>query len=104
MSSIVSGITGKASNAVNTPSKLLVAIIGAGASASVVEVIKSWFPEQTAQLGDETIAAAVGFALFYFGDRIHPLVQSFGFGMFFSSVGAWSAGLVEQVIGMFKKK
>lgn len=104
MAEILGGIVAKARAAMTDGIDLLLAVIGAGASASVVEVVRSWFPEQTEGLTDETLAAAIGFALFYFGDRIHPRLVPFGFGVFLSSVGAWSSEWVAGIISMLKKK
>lgn len=104
MSEILGGIVEKARNAITDGTDLLLVVIGAGSTTAVLEVVKSWFPEQLATVADETLAAGIGFALFYFGDKIHPKLVPFGFGMFIASVGAWSAEFVQGFIVMLKKK
>ena len=83
---------------------LALAVVGAGASASVMEVVRSWLPEQTEDLSDEAVAAIASFLLFYYGDRLNPRVTSFGFGAFLSSVGAWTSGYTAGLFEMLKKK
>ena len=104
MSEILAGIVEKAKAAMTDGTDLILAIVGAGSSMAVLEVVRSWFPEQLEGVEDETLAAGIGFALFYFGDRIHPRLVAFGFGMFLASVGAWSAEFVEGFLLMLKKK
>lgn len=104
MSEILGGIIEKAKGAMTDTTDLLLMVVGAGSSAAALEVVKSWFPEQLEGVADETLAAGIGFALFYFGDRIHEKLVPFGFGMFLASIGAWSAEFVEGFILMLKKK
>jgi len=104
MAEVLSGITEKAMRAVSDTSGLVVTMLGAGASASVASLIKSWFPEQTKTIADETLAAIAGFVMFYWGDRIHPLVSSFGFGVLIASVGSWSSEFVSGILAGFQKK
>ena len=104
MAEVLGGIVAKARSALTDGIDFVLAIIGSGASASVVEVVKSWFPEQTEGISDETLAAVVSFLIFYFGDRIHRRLTPFGLGMFLASVGAWSAEYTASIFEMFKKK
>ena len=104
MAEILGGIVAKARAALTDGIDLLLAVAGAGGSAAVVEVVKSWFPEQTAGLTDESIGAIIGFVLFYWGDRIHRRLVPFGLGVFLSSVGAWTSEWVSSVISMLTKK
>ena len=104
MSEILAGIVDKARDAMKDGTDLILAIVGAGSSMAVLEVVRSWFPEQLEGVADETLAAGIGFALFYFGDRIHARLVPFGFGMFLASVGAWSSEFVGGLIGMLKKE
>lgn len=99
----LAGIMAKARDALADSFDLVLVIIGAGATAALVEVLKSWFPEQTATIADETIAAAAGFLLFYFGDKIHRRVAPFGLGAFLAGVGAWSSQFTASIILMLKK-
>ena len=101
---ILGGIVERAKGAITDGVDLLLLVAGAGGSAAIVEVIRSWLPEQTEGMADETVAAAVGFLLFYWGDRIHPRVPAFGLGIFISGIGAWSSEFVEGFINMLTKK
>jgi hypothetical protein len=101
---IFEDITEKAMRAVSDASGLAVTIIGAGASGSIAGMVKSWFPEQTSTIGDETLATVVGFALFMWGDRVHPLLSSFGFGVLISSVGAWTSSFTSGLLAGLQKK
>jgi len=104
MAEIFAGITTKAQRAVRDATGLILAIIGAGSAASVCEVIRSWFPEQTKTLSDETLAAIVSFIIFNWGDRIHERLSAFGFGMLLDSVGALIGGYVADLIKGLAKK
>jgi len=104
MSEILSGVVEKARGAVTSGTDLLLCIAGAGSSAALVEVVRSWLPEQTTGQTDEAIAAIAGFLMFYYGDRVHPMLVPFGLGAFLSGVGAWSSEWVAGLILMLKKK
>jgi hypothetical protein len=83
---------------------LILAIAGAGSSGALVDVVRSWLPEQTKGMTDETLAAVASFLIFYFGGRIHPRLTPFGFGAFLASVGAWAGGYLSGLWEMLKKK
>jgi len=100
----IRGITEKSSRAVSDLTGFALVVIGAGSGAAIAEVVKSWLPEQTAGLTDEAIAAAAGFAMFYFGERIHPRLVSFGFGLFLSAIGAMTSSFTAGIIAMLTKK
>ena len=104
MSEILSGVVEKARGAITDGTELIAAVAGAGASAALVEVVRSWLPGQTEGMEDETVAAIAGFLCFYYGDRLHRLLVPFGFGAFLAGVGAWSSEWVEGIILMLKKK
>jgi hypothetical protein len=99
MAEVVGGIVGKIRSAFVDGLDLALAILGAALSAKVVELFKKYLPGSCG-LGDETLAAAIGFALFYFGDRIHKRVVPFGVGLFIAGAGAWAKSYVE---GLFSK-
>ena len=103
MSEILGGIVDKARAAITDGIDFLLVIVGVGATASIIEAVRSWFPEQTEGIGDETIGAIIGFLLFYFGDRIHRRLVPLGLGVFLESIGAWSEEYVSQLFAMFKK-
>ncbi len=101
---ILSGIVEKASTCIVTSTDLIAAVAGAGSVGAIVEVIRSWAPEQTEGMADETVAAIGGFLLFYYGERFHPLAVPFGFGAFLSGVGVWSSEWTAGIVLMLKKK
>ena len=104
MSEILGGIVEKARSAITDGTDLLICIAGAGATGALVEVIRSWLPEQTKGVADETLVAVAGFLLFYYGDRVHRLLVPFGFGVFLAGIGAWSSDFVAGIVLMLKKK
>ena len=104
MAAILGGIIDKARGAITDSIDFVLAVVGAGASASLVEIVRSWFPKQTEGMSDETVAAIASFLIFYFGDRIHRRLVPFGYGAFLSSVGAWSSQYTKDIFEMFKKK
>ena len=104
MSEILAGVVTKSRAALTDGTDLLLVIAGAGSSAALVEVIRSWIPEQTEGMADETVVAIAGFIMFYYGNRIHERLTAFGFGVFIAGVGAWSSEWVAGIIGMLAKK
>ena len=104
MAEVLGGIVAKVRGAITDWSDLILAILGAGASAAITEVIRSWFPEQTEGLTDEALGAIAGFVMLYWGGRIHRMIEPFGLGVFLSSVGAYTSEWVASVIAMLKKK
>ena len=104
MAEVLGGIVAKARAAISDGLDFLLVIVGVGATASIIEAVRSWFPEQTEGIGDETLGAIIGFLLFYFGDRIHRRLTPFGLGVFLESLGAWSEGMVREIFKVFKKE
>lgn len=101
---VLGGIISRIRAAVTDSIDLVLLVAGAGASGAIVEVVRSWLPEQTAGMADETLAAAVGFVMFYWGDRISKRLVPFGLGVFLSGVGAWSSSYVAGIVSMLKRK
>ena len=67
--------------------------VGAGASGAVAGWLKKVLPGVT-----EDIATVVaGGALYYFGDRIHPMVKKFGAGVLISGIGTFAKGIIPAV-------
>lgn len=95
---VLGGLTEKAMYSVSTTMGLAATVLGAGSGTMVISLVRKWLPEQTGTITDEALATIVGFVMFYFGDRIHPLVQSFGFGLLMSAVGAWASGFVQGLV------
>lgn len=104
MSEILGGIVAKAREAVKDGTGFALTVVGAGISASLAEIVRSWLPEQTKGVSDETVASVASFLLFYYGDKIHPRLVPIGFGAFMDSIGAWSSAYTKGIIDMLKKK
>ena len=104
MSEILAGVVERARNSITDETDLIAAVAGAGSVAAIVEVLRSWLPTQTEGMADETVAAVGGFLLFYYGDKVHPLLVPFGFGAFLSGVGAWSSEFTAGILLALKKK
>jgi hypothetical protein len=102
MSEILGGIVDKAK--LKDSIDFILAVVGAGSAGALVDTIRSWLPEQTKGMTDETLAAVASFLIFYFGDRIHKRLTPFGFGMLLDSVGAWVGGYTKSFWDMLKKK
>jgi len=65
-------------------------VAGAGASGAVSGVLKGVMPS----IAPDIAGAIAGGALYYFGDRIHPLVKAFGVGVLAGSL----KGTIEKAI------
>lgn len=100
---MLAGLVEKFRTAITDGTDVILAVVGAGSGAALAEVVKSWFPEQTEEMTDETIALVAGFAIFYWGDRVHARLPAFGFGIFLAAVGAWTSEYVAGIILMLKK-
>ena len=101
---MLEGIVEKARATIEDGTDLALVVAGSGGAGALSEVVKSWLPEQTKDLGDETIAAIAGGLIWYFGDRLHDRLVPFGFGVLLEGIGAWSSEWVAGIIDMLKKK
>lgn len=104
MSEILGGIVEKAKSCVEDSTGLLLVIAGQAATTALVEAVRTWAPEVTEGVADETVASVAGFLLFYFGDRIHPRLKSLGFGILLAGIGAWASAWIAPLFEMLKKK
>ncbi|MCJ7759909.1 hypothetical protein MUP59_02045 [Candidatus Bathyarchaeota archaeon] len=104
MQGVLGGLVRKAQAAVSDLTGIIITVIGAGSAGAIATVIKSWFPDQTTGQTDEVIAAVAGAAIFYFGEKIHPRLVSFGFGVFLSAIGAFTTSFTSGIIEMLTKK
>jgi len=52
-------------------------IAGAGTSGAVAGLVKGFVP----QIAPDIAAAVVGGLLYYFGERVHPLLKAYGVGV-----------------------
>jgi hypothetical protein len=102
MAEVLGGIVEKAR--IRDSIDLVLAIVGAGSVGGLVDTIRSWLPEQTKGMTDETLAAVASFLIFYFGGRIHSRLTAFGLGAFLSSVGAWVGAYLSGFWSMLQKK
>jgi len=69
---------------------LLIMGAGAGAKGAIVSQVQKVIPE----IGAEAAGIISGGLIYYFGDRIHPIVKKIGAGVLISSIG----GFVEELI------
>jgi len=66
---------------------LIAMILGAGTKHMVARLLGRFLPPEWAGL-------LVGVGLYWFGDRVHPLVKTYGTGMLVASAGQLLAGFV----------
>jgi len=67
-------------------------VAGAGATGTVQGILKSVIP----QIAPELAGAVAGGLLWYFGDRVHPLVKAFGLGVLAGSLAPMIAGAIPK--------
>ena len=70
--------------------------VGSGAKGAISGYVKKFLPD----VGVDIAGVLAGGALYYFGDRIHPLVRKFGAGVLIGAIGqmtsGWTKGLFPQ--------
>lgn len=101
---ILTGIMAKARACFTDTLDYALVVAGIGSSVSVRDLLKAYFPEQTEGIADETLIAGAGFALFYWGDRIHPRLMPLGLGILLSGLGTWSSAFVAGFWDWLKPK
>lgn len=100
---MLEGITSKARTTITDGIDLLLVFVGSGTADTVLEIIKSWVPEQAKGLTDEQLMAVVGFILWYWGDKIHRRVVPFGFGILVQGAGKIVGPMVAGFLSGFTK-
>jgi len=70
--------------------QVLAIVAGAGLSGTVSGLVKGVVPQITPDIA----GAGAGLLLWYFGDRVHPLVKAFGVGVLAGSL----KGMIEKAI------
>jgi len=68
---------------------LLVMGLGAGAKGALA----GWVAKIAPALSEDVAAGLAGGLMYYFGDRIHPLVKKFGAGVLIAAIGQYTAGI-----------
>ena len=101
---MLEAIVDKAKATIDDGFDLGLVVAGSGGAGALAAVVKSWLPEQTEGMADETVAAVAGGLLWYFGDRLHDRLVPFGFGVLLEGVGGMSQEWVSGIIEMLKKK
>jgi len=71
---------------------LLIMGIGAGAKGAIAGYVQKFAPE----IGVETAGIVSGGLLYYFGDRIHPIVKKFGAGVLIGSIGQFAETIIPK--------
>ncbi|MDI6905670.1 MAG: hypothetical protein QMD13_09360 [Candidatus Bathyarchaeia archaeon] len=69
--------------------------IGAGAKGTVT----GWLSKVMPGVSEDIAALIAGGALYWFGDRIHPMVKKFGAGVLIAGIGQLTSGLVPKLGG-----
>jgi hypothetical protein len=101
---ILAGIVKRAQATIGDGTDMALVVGGAAGAEAVLEVVRSWFPEQTADISDEVLAIIAGGAMWYFGDRLHERLVPVGFGVVVTGAGGVSSEWVSGIITMLKKK
>ena len=68
--------------------------IGAGAKGAIAGYVQKFVPE----IGVDIAGLIAGGALYYFGDRLSPLVRKFGAGVLISAIGQFTSGLTKGLL------
>ncbi len=76
--------------------KMLVAGFGAGAKGTVAGWLTSTFPQL--KLTEDLAGALVGFLIWKFGEKVHPLVKTFGAGVLIGAIGQFTKSITEQFL------
>ena len=98
------GLVTKSQATIGDGSDLALVVAGAAGASAVLEVVRSWFPEQTADISDEVLAIIAGGLMWYYGERLHERLVPVGFGVVVTGAGGWSSEWVSGIIQMLKKK
>ena len=74
-------------------------LVGSGSASTVLDLVKKYLPvEGLAAVGDDILATIVGYIIWKYGDRIHPMLKPFGLGVFIAGAGSVVGGFVEQAV------
>ena len=98
------GLVKKSQATIGDGTDLALVVGGAAGAAAVLEVVRSWLPEQTADIPDEVLAVIAGGVMWYYGERLHERLVPVGFGVAVTGAGGWSTEWVSGIIEMLKKK
>lgn len=101
---ILGGLVAKSQATIADGTDLALVVGGAAGAAAVLEVVRSWFPEQTADISDEVLALIAGGLIWYYGERLHERLVPIGFGVAVTGAAGWSEEWVSGIIQMLKKK
>jgi len=101
---ILEGLVVKAQATIGDGTDFALVVGGASGAAAVLEVVRSWFPEQTADISDEVLAVIAGGLMWYYGERLHERLVPVGFGVAVTGAAGWSEEWVSGIITMLKKK
>lgn len=101
---ILGDIVVKSQAAISNGTDLALVVGGAAGAAAILEVIRSWAPDQTADITDEVLAVVAGLVMLKYGERIDDRLVSVGLGVAITGAGGWSQEWVSGIISMLKKK
>jgi len=101
---ILGGIVKRAQATIGDGTDMALVVGGAAGAEAVLEVVRSWFPDQTADITDEVLAIIAGGLLWYYGERLHERLVPVGFGVAVVGAAGWSEEWVSGIISMLEKK
>jgi|YelNatPaOPRAMG01_1025707.scaffolds.fasta_scaffold06577_20 hypothetical protein len=96
-------ISRKAGMTIGDSIDLLLVLAGSGSAATVLEIVKSWMPSIGGTLTDEQLMTALGFVLWWWGDKIHRRIVPFGFGILVQGGGQIIGPMISGILGSFTK-
>jgi hypothetical protein len=101
MSQIFGGIVARANSALRDGTDFALVMVGVASAIPVESAFRSFLGAVIpSTIGDDVLTAAIGFAIFYWGHRIHRRLVPFGLGMFLSGIGIFLNGLLAPLFGM----
>lgn len=100
----LAGLVAKSQATIGDGTDLALVVGGASGAAAILEVVRSWFPEQTADISDEVLAIIAGGLIWYYGERLHERLVPVGFGVVVTGAAGWSEEWTSGIIQMLKKK
>lgn len=101
---ILGGLVQKSQAAISNGTDLALVVGGAAGASAILEVIRSWLPDQTADITDEVLAVIAGILMLNYGERLDERLVPVGLGVAVTGAGGWSQEWVSGIIEMLKKK
>ena len=100
----LAGLVKKSQATIGDGTDLALVVAGAAGGEAILEVVRSWFPDSTADISDEVLAIIAGGLIWYYGERLHERLVPVGFGGVVTGAGGVSSEWGSGIIQMLKKK